>query len=86
MVVLGPNFAQRENSWKYYTRGACDVQQVISEMHMTVHALKKKQKRSSAQKSRVSGPDPESPENPETPGKSPDSPRLLIISENSNQQ
>jgi hypothetical protein len=43
-------------------------------MLMTDYALNKREKKSGAEKSGVSGLGPECPENPDTPGKSPNSP------------
>jgi hypothetical protein len=45
-----------------------------------MHSTRKK-KKSSAEKSRLSGESPECPGNPETQGKSPDSPGFQHISE-----
>jgi hypothetical protein len=47
---------RKENMRVILQWGVCDVQQIISEMLMTVHALKKSKKESGAQKSRISRP------------------------------
>jgi hypothetical protein len=51
------------------------------EMLMTDYALNKREKKSGAEKSGVSGPGPECPEIPDTPGKSPDSPGFSTAAE-----
>jgi hypothetical protein len=61
--------------------GACDVQQIKSEMLVTSYAFNKKKKNSGAERSGVSGPGPECPENPDSPGKSPDSPGFSTTTE-----
>jgi hypothetical protein len=50
-------------------------------MLMTDYALNKREKKSGAEKSGVSGPSPDCPENPDTPGKSPDSPGFSTATE-----
>jgi hypothetical protein len=50
-------------------------------MLMTDYAFNKREKKSGAEKSGVSGPGPECPENPDTLGKSPDSPGFSTAAE-----
>jgi hypothetical protein len=50
-------------------------------MLMTDYALNKREKKSGAEKSRVSGSVPDYPDNPDTPGKSPDSPGFSTTTE-----
>jgi hypothetical protein len=50
-------------------------------MLMTDYALNKREKKSGAEKSGVSGPSSDCPENLDTPGKSPDSPGFSTAAE-----
>jgi hypothetical protein len=75
-------FCTTREAREYYNSGVLVMcNRLKGEMLMTDYALNKREKKSGAEKSGVSGPGPECPENPETPGKSSDSPGFSTAAE-----